>query len=419
MSAGSHVVRDGVEARQFLGIPGVSLPGIGDLTSILGLPGGDPTTSSTSTTVSTTSVQVPPRTTAISLTLLSRTSSTALSTTSASATSISATSTSASSTASSTLASSTTSSSPVVDSTSATPTPPPSSTNGPTGTATVFVPASDTASSASASASAAAAAAPQSFLQNKALSVGVITTASLVGLVLIIAIATWAIRKRRNERLHQDILDFSNASLVNESHDVEKGGGGSSVGHGSGSSTGHVALPLPALPRQKYHESYAASTPTFVPPPSRNANPYGAPQYASNAYGGYVQNNNWGYGYGNATQGGYDQAYAGTEDAYGGIADYSAMVGVGAGAQAPAQAPANPPQRRPSAQRKPPPALDIPPTNPIAQPVNVTSPISSVSISNPPLQPAAAPPVLPDEFGASAASPDAPASPRRLVVRNE
>ncbi|KAI0722271.1 hypothetical protein C8T65DRAFT_734689 [Cerioporus squamosus] len=385
MSVGSHVVRDGVEARQLLGLPGVSLPGIGDLTSVLGFPGGgDPTTSSTiaSTTAS----------------------STALSTTSSSLSSASATSTSASSTASSTSATSATSSSSVAESASATPTPPPSNTNSGTNTATVTVQASDTASStsASASASAAAAVAPQSFLQNKALSVGVITAASLVGLVLIIAIATWAIRKRRNERLHQDILDFSNASLVNEAHDVEKG-------------VDIIAPDVPGKLRCEHSDVRPSAS------PSRNANPYGAqPQYASNAYGGYAPNNNWGYGYGNATQAGYDQAYAGTEDAYGGIADYGAMAGVGAGAQAPAQPPANPPQRRPSAQRKPPPALDIPSINPIAQPTNAPSPISSVSINNPPLQPAAAAPALPDEFGASAASPDAAPTPtRRLVVRNE
>ena len=250
-----------------------------------------------------------------------------------------------------------------------------------------------------------------------------ITAASLVGLVIIIALATWFIRRRRNDRLHRDILDFSNASLVNESHDVEKGdGAGSSIGHGSGSSSGHGTIPPAVQPRHMYQESFAASTPTFATPPpaNRRANPYGAqPQYASNAYGGYVQNNKWGYGYGNATQSGYDQAYGGLDDAYGGIADYGAMAGVGAGAQAQAQAPANPPQRRPSAQRKPPPPLHITPTNPIAQPTNAPSPISTVSINNPPLQPAAAPPALPDEFGAApaaAASPEDPTPMRRLVV---
>ncbi|RPD66780.1 hypothetical protein L226DRAFT_118430 [Lentinus tigrinus ALCF2SS1-7] len=431
MSFGSHVVRDGLEARQLLGLPAISLPGLGDLTSVLGLPGGGSTTSTIASTASTTSVRQPTTTTGFSLTLLSSTPATTLSTSSSSApsTSASAASTADSVTTSSTSASTATTSSSSTDSTSASVTLPPGTSNSVTNTATVTVPASGStsSSSASSSASAAAADAPKSFLQNKPLSVGVITAASLVGLVIIIAIATWAIRKRRNDRLHEDILDFSNANLVNESHDVEKGDGvGSSLGHGSSSSTGHGTIPPAVQPRHMYQDSYAASTPTFAPPPapSRYANAYGAqPQYASNAYGGYVQNsNNWGYGYGNATQTGYDQAYAGTEDAYGGIAEYSAMAGVGAGAQTQAQPPANPPQRRPSAQRKPPPALDIPPTNPIAQPTNAPSPISSQSINNPPLQPAAAPPALPDEFGASAvpaASPQDPTPVRRLVVRNE
>ena len=229
-------------------------------------------------------------------------------------------------------------------------------------------------------------------------------------------IATWALRKRRNDRLHQDILDFSNANLVD--HDPEKVVGaaevGSSVGHGSGSSTGHGTVPPPVQPRNMYQDSY--STPIYAPkpPPSRNANPYGAqaayePPYGAAAYNGYQQNNtynNYGYGYGNvgASHTGYDQAYGGMDDAYAGYAEAGAMAGIGAGAQQPS----NPPQRRPSAQRKPPPALNLtPPANPIVQPVNAPSP---VSLNNPPLQPSGAPLTLPDEFGAT------PSAAGRLMV---
>ncbi len=167
----------------------------------------------------------------------------------------------------------------------------------------------------------------------------------------------------------------------------------------------------------------------------------------------------------------FDQAYSGTEDPYGGIAYDSpqqngAMAGVGAGAQGQG------PVRRPTAHRKPPPQLYIPP-NPISEAVvtSAPSPISSVSLTKPPLQPAggmgaaqpqptrrtsllnspiiegaprerkdtlthvelldpsapkgpALSPRLPDEFGRQAAVPASKDSPvdqpvRRLVVGNE
>lgn len=247
-----------------------------------------------------------------------------------------------------------------------------------------------------------------------------ITAASLVGLILLVVIATWAIRKRRHERLHQDILDFSNAGLVGSDLDPEKNADpGSTAGHGSGSSLGHGGtLPPPVQPRQMYQDNYAAPIYAPQPPPSRNANPYGAqPGYGATAYGGYQQNNsydNWGYGngYGNAAamQNPYDQAYGGMDDAYGGYVEPGMMAGVGTGAQA--APPSNPPQRRPSAQRKAPPPLNLNPPNPIAQPTNAPSPVTAVSLNNPPLQPAAAPPALPHQFGAS---PDTD-EPRRLIV---
>ena len=282
-------------------------------------------------------------------------------------------------------------------------------------------------SSAAASQTSAADNVPKSFLQNKPLSVGVITAASIIGLILLIVLGTWAIRKRRNDRLDREILDFSTSNLVN-GDDIEKAGAmevGSNLGHGSGSSSGHGTLPPPVQSRQMYQENYNAPVFPPRPPPSRNANPYGQPAYNATGYTGYqstnaYNNNQWGYGYGNAAapaQTEYDQAYAGYDDAYGGMAGagagaagVGAMTGVGAGAQN-TQAP----QRRPSANRKPPPQLIIPPTNPIAQPLNAPSPVSTESITKPPLQPAAAPPVLPDEFGASPPAVEEP--PRRLIVR--
>ncbi|KAI0332424.1 hypothetical protein GY45DRAFT_1369140 [Cubamyces sp. BRFM 1775] len=479
------------------------LPGLGGITSalspILPLPSPHPGSASSDTTATNTGT--------ISLTTGTPTSATTAtsdtsSTSAASATSDTSSLTSDTQTATSTQPTAT--DSLTQSSTQQTPTPTPTST--PTQDSATLPPSSastSSTSSGSASATAIGDNAPKGFLQNKALSVGVITAASLVGLVMLIALATWAIRKRRNDRLHQDILDYSTANLVG---DAEKGGGGagaadggsrrqmfadagdngSSSGHGSGSSSGHGTAAYSQPPvqpsRGMYENAGYPSLPVFVPQPapSRAANPYSQPAYADRSYAfpSQEQNNtyaNWGYGgYGNnaatapvtQTQNAYDQAYGGYDDAYGGI-DSAAMAGVGAGAQSQG------PQRRPSAHRKPPPQLYIPPTNPIAQAItNTQSPDSTVSLSKPALQPAsgmgaaqparrtsllnsppagstesgsmskrerrdtlthvelldpAAPkaptssPPLPDEFGTVPASKDSPAEipVRRLVVRNE
>ncbi|KAH9894419.1 hypothetical protein C8Q73DRAFT_515942 [Cubamyces lactineus] len=493
---------DGDNGNGFLSIgnPLSNLPGLGGITNGLSLPLPSPGPGSTSLDTATTNTGT------ISLTTNTATSATATSdTTSTSATS--ATSDTSSSTSDTQTATSTQQT--ATDSPTQTP-PQQTSTPAPTSTPTqdsATLPPSSSSSSSSSSGSASPTAigdnAPKGFLQNKALSVGVITAASLVGLVMLIALATWAIRKRRNDRLHQDILDFSTANLVG---DAEKGGGGvgaadggsrrqmfadagdngSSSGHGSSSSSGHGPAAYSQPPVQQSRDMYKnggyPTLPVFVPQPaaSRAANPYSQPTYADRSYAfpTQEQNNtyaNWGYGgYGNnaatapaaQTQNAYDQAYGGYDDAYGGL-DSAAMAGVGAGAQSQG------PQRRPSAHRKPPPQLYIPPANPIAQAVaNTQSPDSTVSLSKPPLQPAsgmgaaqparrtsllnsppagstesgsvsmrerrdtlthvelldpAAPkaptssPPLPDEFGTVPASKDSPAEEpvRRLVVRNE
>lgn len=296
-------------------------------------------------------------------------------------------------------------------------------------------------------------AAPKSFLQNKALSVGVITAATLVGLVLIIALTTWAIRKRRNDRLNQDIIDFSNAGLVNE-HDSEKGGaeefgGGAgnfetnSTGSGNGSSLGHGnTVPPSVQPRHMYQDmGYGAAAAYGVPSrqASRNqpASPYGAQNTYGGTYGAYKQPsvtyqspsttyNTWNYGYPGAGAPQYDQAYGGMDDAYSGYIDARSNVnvaGYGAGAQ---QTSATPLQRRPSAQRKPAPQLDLASESPASQRNIVASPdsIPSTGSGTPPPEKGSYPklPVpgpLPNEFGASMGSPTEHQEPRRLVVSAE
>ncbi|KAI1789061.1 hypothetical protein LXA43DRAFT_1096785 [Ganoderma leucocontextum] len=453
---GFHVVHSGVLPRAgddedlfgargllpTLDLPTLSIPGVGQLTSVLGLPSPDTSTTSSSSTTS-----VPAQTTSTSDTISLTTSSTATSTSSSSSSTTSDTTSTASSTT------------PLLPSSSdaTTATPPSSATATPTSSqqSTVTVTSASDSSTSSAAATQQADAAPKSFLQNKALSVGVITAASLVGLVLIIALATWAIRKRRNDRLNQDIIDFSNAGLVNE-HDTEKGAGGYGAGAGNvetgstesgdGTSFGHGnTVPPPVQPRQMYQDmGYGAAAAYGVPSrqDSRNqpAGPYGAQGGYGGAYGAYQQSssayqqpnttyNNWGYGYPAGAQ--YDQAYGGMDDAYSGYTDAQANVnvaGYGAGAQ---QTSATPLQRRPSAQRKPAPQLDIALESSVSQRY-VTSPESSVSTgsaSPPPPEKGSgytypklpAPGPLPDEFGSgiSFGSPTEAQEPRRLVVRND
>ncbi|KAI0772004.1 hypothetical protein BD413DRAFT_612839 [Trametes elegans] len=385
-----------------LGDPLSDLPGLSGITSALspiltpiGLPGpGQSSTEETTTTAAATTSTSTSATSTISLTTSTSATSTSATTsaTRATTTSTSTTSATTSSTSATETSSSTSAQSTATDSATTT-------SALPTSAAAVSQPPSSTDSSTSASSSATLAAdhaKPNGFLANKALSVGVITAASLVGLVLIIAFATWAIRKRRNERLHQDIIDFSTAGLVN---DEEKAGGAarrdwladsgldnsSSNGHGS-SSSGHGGMSQPPVQsRNMYDNGGYPTLPVFVPnpTPSRAANSYPAQAaYADRyAFPSQEQNTtyaNWGYGYGNNAsaaaasqrQNTYEQAYGGMDDAYGGMAPPSpqqgAMAGIGAGAQSQGQAP----QRRPSGHRKPPPQLTIAPSNPIAQAIS-------------------------------------------------
>lgn len=67
-------------------------------------------------------------------------------------------------------------------------------------------------------------------MQNKPLSISIITLSSLVALVFCITIATWALRKRRRNKLETSAAELSTDSLVgNRRGDVEKNGFGSDV----------------------------------------------------------------------------------------------------------------------------------------------------------------------------------------------
>lgn len=142
---------------------------------------------------------------------------------------------------------------------------------GPSGTVTLTDTSLATSSSASATA-AANAAAPKGFLANKGLSVGVITACSLIGLVLLIVVATYAIRRRRRNKLHDEAVDFtpfpSSDELLGNRNDVERGGSGGALGTrpSSRGSVGDETLPSAtrtAAP-EMYQTGYAV--PTYMPP---------------------------------------------------------------------------------------------------------------------------------------------------------
>lgn len=100
---------------------------------------------------------------------------------------------------------------------------------------------------------------------------GVITACSLIGLVLLIVVATYTIRRRRRNKLHEEAVDFtpfpSSDELLGHGSDVERGGGGGLGGTltrlSSKGSTGDDALPSAAP--EMYQTGYAI--PTYVPPP--------------------------------------------------------------------------------------------------------------------------------------------------------
>ncbi|THH33654.1 hypothetical protein EUX98_g525 [Antrodiella citrinella] len=171
---------------------------------------------------------------------------------------------------------------------------PPTSTPSPTDTATptpspsATPPASsDTSSSSSATSSsvsesatpAAAASAPKSFLQNKGLSIPIITLASIAGLVLLIIIATWFIRRRRRNNVENLVAGISTDDLVGAT-DIEKGSGLTGHGGGMGHDLGFgFNRPLPTAPAgMSGNQMYERPGPSVFPPPS--APPAHVPMYS-------------------------------------------------------------------------------------------------------------------------------------------
>ncbi|KDR83578.1 hypothetical protein GALMADRAFT_133009 [Galerina marginata CBS 339.88] len=233
--------------RQFLGLstllPGIPLP---LPTPRPGRPGGSPSSSSASTS-----------------------SSASLS--SSTSTSASASLTSSSSSTSSTLTTSTTTSSSF-------------SSDIPKSTTTLitFANAPSVIPSASASPSH-----TTSFLQNKVLSGVVFGIAGFVGLVVLILIATFAMRRRRNKKFLEDDVSFDPVRMgTGGYHDASETGisvrGSSSTGRGSNA---------PEVRQAPSFTDYAPPSRTYLPP-SANMASYSYPQQQQ----GYYNNNQQPYG---------------------------------------------------------------------------------------------------------------------------
>lgn len=74
---------------------------------------------------------------------------------------------------------------------------------------------------------------PKAFLQNKVLSGVVFALVGLVGLVIILAIATFALRRKRNNKLLNEAISFNPSSTMDSTHHYGAEKGRLSMGFGS------------------------------------------------------------------------------------------------------------------------------------------------------------------------------------------
>ncbi|KAH8106082.1 hypothetical protein BXZ70DRAFT_415374 [Cristinia sonorae] len=235
--------------------------GIGGLTSLI--PGSTPTRGITlpSATIPNLPLTPPSRTPEASQTATSTTS-----------TSTSTSASSASSSSSIISEASSTESSPSPSSTDAASVESATSTSSPTVTST------STVSNATATPPPVVAAASKSFIENKALSIPVITLSSIAFLILLTVLATWAVRRRRRRDLENIVGDFSTTDLVGPG-DVEKGSGrGYTGGQGSGmSGPGDGVIPNRPAPTVNQN-MYGRPNPSLYTVSARSAYPaYGHP----------------------------------------------------------------------------------------------------------------------------------------------
>ncbi|KAH9938522.1 uncharacterized protein B0H18DRAFT_1205741 [Fomitopsis serialis] len=242
---------------------------------------GQQTTSDTSTsstitlTSSATATQTDTSTQSAATSTATATSSSTTSTVASTQSSSSSSSPSARSSSSSATSSATTSSSAGTSSTSEPPSATTVVTTGADGTITLT---STSSPSSTASATPAANAATSSgFLANKGLSVGVITACSLVGLVLLIIVATYTCRRRRRNKLHEEAVDFtpfpSSDELISSHNDVERGGGGGLRTRPSSRGSATDESVPKASPQEMYQTGYHIM-PAFLAFPSQTyANP--------------------------------------------------------------------------------------------------------------------------------------------------
>lgn len=163
-------------------------------------------------------------------------------------------------------------------------------------TATVTAPSSSGSASATAVATGS-----KSFLENKPLSISVITIATLIAIVVLFSVATLAIRKRKRDKLQADAVAFSVEELFGNpgggsgSTDLEKSAssagarkdswGGSNESGSSGASTQRSLSGQSRLNggRDMYEKAAYPAAPAYSPPPARQGYPaqnYGQPRPA-------------------------------------------------------------------------------------------------------------------------------------------
>ncbi|KZT12855.1 uncharacterized protein LAESUDRAFT_753896 [Laetiporus sulphureus 93-53] len=278
------------------------------------------------------------------------------------------------------------------------------------------------------STSAVADTASSGFLQNKSLSVGVITVCSLVGVIIIFAIATYAIRKHKRSKARDEAIDFSpfpSSDGLLDHRDVERDGGadgggvpgpgrrasrssinssGSLQGDPSiaGASSNQAGLGAQGAVRDMYERAGYPNMPVFLPAPAPAPAP-SRPVYPNQAYQNPMTSqvrayNDYGpYPSYNPNAATYQQnpianAYPSMQQSQ---PQPNPMMAPGPSNQSNMNAPV----RRPSLRKQVPPMLlidvpatrrdmDVLPAYPGPAAGAVPSPMSAISLSDGPVQPA-------------------------------
>jgi len=112
---------------------------------------------------------------------------------------------------------------------------------------------------------------PKSFLQNKVLSGVVFALVGLIGLVVLLAIATFALRRKRNNKLLKEAVSFDPSSTIDSTHHYGAEKGRLSMGFGSPRSSDDHGYAFGA----NYAQGHSEKGISFPQPPARALSPQG------------------------------------------------------------------------------------------------------------------------------------------------